>query len=148
MALQGTAWTPPPPLQTNSWSPSCGQGQASEPESGTLHPVLSIPHHGSFSSLPQLRGLVLLKCPCSQYTGLSWQSSHCNLIIFPLYSKPRVNNSNPYRDQISNDYCDTTQVAKEKRHTTGLQLLYPSFQLPPLLPPVTSQTIGPMRAGP
>lgn len=54
---------------------------------------------------PSTKELVFRKCLCNM--GLLWQFSHYKLIIcmalFLLYSKAKVN-SNPYQDQISNDY--------------------------------------------
>lgn len=38
--------------------------------------------------------------------------------VFPLYSKPKVNNSNPYEEQTSDDYCVTTGSENRKKKTT------------------------------
>lgn len=98
-------------LQTNSLEVQVrSRGQGHPSESGSEFPIQFSPYQGATLHFLN-KGLGCPKSPCSWHMGLWWQSSDCNLIthmsFFPLYSKPKVNTLNLYRDQISHDYCDT-----------------------------------------
>lgn len=97
---------------------STAGGQKKFSHMDTVHTCTPIgaPHHTMVLLFtPSTKELVFRKCLCNM--GLLWQFSHYKLIIcmalFLLYSKAKVN-SNPYQDQISNDYQEV-RMKKRKR---------------------------------